>query len=202
MRRLALAVLCAMCLPLSAAGIGFTVGGGGSTVSMGFLNMTIQALAEREAIPHSTLRLGWNVQAGVWLSPSVGAEVFWVASSGGIGGRDAMELSATAVGVGVLLVVSTRALGLPLDVTAGIGLDGCWASATGMIVGQGFGWGATVRAGFPAFRIAAIRADVQLFGRYLLVPTIRDGERVIDTGGLPAMDFSGVGIGLTVRWGP
>ncbi len=201
MRHVVAAVLCAIFLPLSALGIGFTGGGGVSWVTMDFLNMTVQALGEREGVPYSPLRLGWEVEGGVWLSPYVGAEVFWVSSSGGISGRDAMGLSASAVGVEIQLQVPARTLGVPLDVTAGIGLDGCWASAAGMVVGQGFGWGGTVRVGFPVFRIAGISADGQVFARYLPVGTIRDGERVVDTGGLAALDFSGLGIGLIVRWG-
>lgn len=202
MRHLVLAGLCTAGLALTGLAIGFTVGGGTSFVGMDFLNMTVQALAEREDVPYSALRVGWTAQAGVWLSPHLGADAFWLRSSGAIRGREAMEISATAFGVEVQIQTSLRQWGLPFGTTLSVGLCGCWASASGLVVGQGFGWGGTVRAAFPLFRAGPLGAEARVSLRYLPVRTIRDGERIIDTGGLPVIDFSGVGVGLMATWGP
>ncbi len=183
--------------PVAGAGVGVSVGIG--TVGMEFLNRRLEFLAGEAGAPLAPLRLAWEGGLEVWPWPWVGLGMRWLSSLGAILGRERREQRATLASLSAGLRLPELLPGLPvgLSLYAGAG----WAALGGVVEGGGLG---ILVGGAVTWRLVGAGPVSLTAGggfRYAPVPRVRDGRgNPIETRGLPAADFSGLFLSLSLRW--
>lgn len=192
-------VLLVVFLGVTVAGTGVGVSVGIGPVGMEFLNRRLEFLAGEAGAPLAPLRLAWEGALEVWPWPSFGLGARWLSSSGAILSRERREQWATLVilsaGFRFPELLPGSLVGLSLHAGAG------WAVLSGVVEGGGVGF---FLGGTVTWRLVWAGPFSLMAGggfRYAPVPRVRDVRgNPVETRGLPAADFSGTFLSLSLCW--
>ena len=177
---------------------GFSGGFNLGLVTMDFLNGQLQDLADREGASLSPLRVRYGLEGAFWPWRWLGFGLEWLSSSGGVYGREAYPLSASGLGLSLLLGWDLEIMGLAFPMQGGIGVY--WFSVIGFLEGWSLGFGGEVSVGLTLLRFAGFEAVVEVGGRIVRGSVLQTPRGVLAPRDKPALDFSGLFLGLKVGW--
>lgn len=195
---LVLVLVSVLCVALGGAGFEVTLSLDGAMVRMSYLNGQVKMLAERQDAEYTPLWLGTEAQVAIWPWPFLGVVGSWTGSFGAIRGRVREPITATALGGALCGRIEMRPLGFPMGIEMGVG--GYSAGVSGLVSGQGFGWGGHLAVGGTLLSAGTLSVEVHLRLRYLPVRSIASGREIVAPEDAPAVDFTGLGIGITIAW--
>lgn len=174
---------------------------GGPTLGlpgMAYLNGQLAALAQREGTEAARLRLAWGAEAVLWPWGPVGLGLEFLSASGGIRGREFTPQTCWVLGLSLRGRLEFPLFGRALSLQAGVGAYR--AGASGLFSGSGFALGGDLRAGGPLLSWGGLGLSWWVGFRYLPVATIQGDRGRIAPAGLPALDFSGLYLGIDFAW--
>lgn len=167
--------------------------------AMSYLNGQLEALAAREGVAASRLSPAWGGELSLWPWRQLGAEFTFLTASGGIRGREFTPQTCWAIGLALQGRFVLPLFGRSISLTAAVGPYR--AQAAGPISGGGWGLGGQLSAGGPLLSWNWARLTWEAGFRYLPVAAIHGEGGRIEPVGLPALDFSGLFLGINFTWG-
>lgn len=165
---------------------------------MNYLNGQLQMLADRQDVERTLLRWAFEADLGVWVWPAVGVRGTWLGSFGALRGRTREPLSATALGAAACVRLPPGTGGMPVSVEAGVGAY--LVSVSGLVTGDGVAWGGHLAGAITVVSGGSLVVEVRLGLRYLPVRQIGSGREIVAPDDGPAVDFSGISLGVTFGW--
>jgi len=165
---------------------------------MAFINGQLEEVANREGTTFSPIQLVWGLEVNAWFWPFSGFGISFLSGSGEIHGREPRPQNVTSLGVEGKIFVPPFLLNWPVDIEVGGG--GYLAFASGLLTGGGWAFGGYLRAKWKLLELGQFQTEVALTWRYLPVLSIYNEREEITPQGSSALDFSGLYVGVIVKW--